>query len=289
MRKPKSMRKPLIASIAVVGLAAIIAATSLLRESTVDGEPYEIPTASNAELETIASSKVFFAHKSVGFNMMDAIPAVFADTAVTPPPVLETRNEPTSAAIVHTEIGENGDPLGKIKEFDTILRSGMADAVDVAVLKLCYVDFRVGTDAEEIFDAYKETFDALASDYPDTAFVAATAPLTTERGPLGKLKGMLGKGDNLGPEHNVVREQFNALIRAEYSEAGELFDVAAIQSTNIDGDRMGGKYGGDHYFAMAKEYSSDPGHLNPDGATVVTSAFFAVLADAVTTPHNEET
>lgn len=275
------IRKSLITVVAALAVAAVVGATSLLRESTVDGQEYHIPTASSEDLEAIASAKVFFAHQSVGFNMMDAVPHLYLDSGIPAPTVNETTDEPAAAQIVHVKIGKNGDPLGKIDEFDAIMRSGMADAVDVAVLKLCYVDFQVGTDAQQIFEAYRDMLSSLAADYPGTSFVAATAPLTTERGPLGRLKGMLGQGDNLGPEHNVVREQFNSLMRAEYDGPGELFDIAAIQSTSNDGQRMGGTYDGESYFAMAKEYSSDPGHLDADGAAVVTSAFLAVLAEAI--------
>lgn len=278
------IRKSLVALVATLGIAAVVGATSLLRESTVDGENYKVPSASKVDLEAIASAKVFFAHQSVGFNMLDAAPEVYADAGLAPPSVAQTTGAPTSAQIVHVKIGHNGDPLGKIEEFDAIMRAGMADAVDVAVLKLCYVDIVVGTDVQVIFEAYRDTLDSLAADYPNTAFVAATAPLTTERGPLGKIKGIIGQGDNLGPEHNVIREQFNALMRAEYDAPGELFDVAAIESTSEDGERMGGMYDGKLYFAMSKDYASDPGHLNPEGAAIVTSAFLAVLADALAPP-----
>jgi hypothetical protein len=178
-------------------------------------------------------------------------------------------------------IGENGDPLGKLVEFDLVIRGGVGDVVDVAVFKFCYVDFHEGDDVDEIFDAHRSTLAALERDYPDVTFVYTTVPLTTERGPLGRVKGRLGMGDNLGPEHNVVREQLNSKIRAEYVDSGRLFDIAAIQSSNSEGERVLRTFGGSEYYAMEGSLSSDPGHLNTAGAALVAGALVATVTDAV--------
>lgn len=275
------MRKWILIVVGTLGVAVVLAMASVLRDHPVDGDPFDTPAAAADDLESVATTRVFFAHQSVGFNIMDALPAVFDELQVPLPPVVESQDAPADPGFVHARIGTNGDPLGKIAHFDKLMRGGMADAVDVALLKLCYVDFRQGTDVDEIFTAYRDTFAALARDYPDTAFVAATSPLTTERGPRGKVKAVLGRGDRLGPEHNVVREQFNALMRAEYAEPGSLFDIAAVQSTTRAGDRVAYERDGEVYYAMDKEYASDPGHLNASGGAIAASAFLAVLADAV--------
>lgn len=70
-------------------------------------------------------------------------------------------------------------------------------------------------------------------------------------------------------------------MRAEYTEPGELFDIAAIQSTDEEGQRVGYERDGTLYYSMANSYASDPGHLNTDGAAVAASAFLAVMADAL--------
>lgn len=276
------MFKSVLVVVVSLGAVAAVALGTVLWAPLADTEPFETPRATGEDLQEVADTRVFFGHQSVGYNILDALPSVFDREAVPAPPVVESREAPEGPEIVHTRIGRNGDPLGKIAEFDQIMRGGMADAVDVAVLKLCYVDLRKGQgDVEEVFRAYRDTFSALARDYPDTAFVAATAPLTTERGPLGKVRAALGRGDRLGPEHNAVRERFNALMRAEYDEPGTLFDIASIQSTDANGDRIAYERDGDTYFAMDKAYAKDPGHLNSQGGAVAASALVAVLADAL--------
>ena len=271
-------------ALAVAAALVLVASGSLgaiLWPRTADGAAFEIPRASDEDLATVAAHTVFFGHKSVGYNIIGALPAVYEDHGMEAPQVVETTG-PAAAVVAHTAVGDNGHPIEKIEEFDRLMRSGVAAASDVAILKLCYVDFRQGrVDVDEVFVAYRDTFAALARDYPDTAFVAATAPLTTERGPLGKVRAALGRGDTLGPEHNVVRQQFNELVRAEYAEPGELFDIAAIQSTDEEGERVSYERDGQTYYSMATAYASDPGHLNPDGAAVAASAFLAVMADAL--------
>lgn len=132
-----------------------------------------------------------------------------------------------------------------------------------------------------VFAAYRDTFHALQDEFPDVAFIAATVPLTTERGPLGRVKASPGRGDKLGPEHNVVREQFSSMVHAEYASTGRLFDIASVQSTSSDGTRVAGRHDGNFHYAMDKAYASDPGHPNPDGARVAASAMAAVLAGTV--------
>lgn len=276
------MLRVLVAAVAALAVVSGGALGAVLWTKPADGVPFEIPEATDADLEAVADHTVFFGHKSVGYNILGAIPGVYETHGVPAPDVLETVQLPDSPAVVHAAVGENGHPIEKIEEFDRLMRSGIAESTDVAILKLCYIDFRVGrVDVDKVFGTYRDTLAALARDYPDTAFVAATAPLTAERGPLGKVRAALGRGDTLGPEHNVVRQQFNELMRAEYTQPGELFDIAAVQSTDEDGKRVSYEHDGSLYYSMESAYASDPGHLNSDGAAVAASAFLAVMADAL--------
>ncbi|QBX54626.1 hypothetical protein EXE58_03505 [Nocardioides seonyuensis] len=276
------MLKLIVAAIAMLGLGVALAVGAVVWERPAEGAPFRTPEATDADLERVAASKVFFGHKSVGFNILDALPSVYESEGAAAPTVVESTEPPSAPALVHTEIGENGDPLGKIANFDRIMREGMADAVDVAVLKLCYVDLRSGeVDVDEVFTAYRDTLAALSRDYPDTAFVAVTSPLTQERGPRAKLNAAIGRADRYGPEHNALRERFNTLVRAEYTEPGALFDLAAVQSTDASGERVAYSRDGMTYYSMDDDYAKDPGHLNSSGGAVAASALVAVLAQAL--------
>lgn len=176
-------------------------------------DPYLRPTPAHEVLENVTAARVFFAHQSVGMNILDGVRAVYQSQHLPTPHFVDVAAAGSDDNLLHTRIGTNGDPFGKIREFDTVVRTGLSAQVDVAILKLCYADVRVGTDVQGVLIAYIDTLAALQRDYPATAFVAVTVPLTVKRSPRGAVKGWLGRGDRLGPEHNTAREEFNARLR----------------------------------------------------------------------------
>lgn len=268
-----------IAALLVVGLGGWVIVGDLGRVRAAP--PPVVPT--QEQLVSASSGRVFFAHQSVGRNILDSLPNVYTARGLAPPDVVESLNPQNqgSGYIQHTYIGENGAPLGKLEEFDAALRGGLAARVDVAILKFCYLDVREGDDAAAIFRAYEATMAALERDHPDVTLLYATVPLTTQRGPLGKVRAFVGLGDSLGPEHNVVREQFNALIRKRYQGTARLFDIAAMQSTSADGQQVVRTRDGLEYVEMEESYASDPGHLNPEGASVAAGVLLALVAEAL--------
>lgn len=274
------MRTRLTIAAATTIVVVLVAGYAWVRVDRPAGVPYEAPTASDEDLADVADATILFAHQSVGLNILDGMASVYADRGMTAPQVVDVSGGGAPGSVMHVRIGENQDPLGKIEAFDALIRSGVGDQIDVAVLKLCYEDIREGDDPEAVFAAYRDTLAQLQQDYPDVAFVAATVPLNIKRGPLGTVKNWFGRGDNYGPEHNVVRERFNTMIREEYAD-GLLFDVAAIESTAPDGTRITGLYQGALYYALDKAYASDSGHLNGTGAATVAEGFLAVVARAL--------
>lgn len=237
------------------------------------------PTQSvtNEQLRNAAQTRVFFGHQSVGANLLDGIPAVYSSAGVTAPAITTDPEDTSEGFFAHAYIGENTDPLGKIKAFDATMRDGMAEKVDVAAMKLCWVDFNEATDVEAVFTAYQTTLDALARDYPDVAFLHVTTPVTTESaGVKAWIKGVLRRDSNSAD--NVARERYNGLMRQAYGDTGRLFDLAHVESTAPDGTHVSGEYKGDPYYALAPEYASDPGHLNAAGSAVAAEALLKLIA-----------
>lgn len=234
-------------------------------------------TATAEQLSQAADTRVFLGHQSVGANLIEGIPGVYETAGVTAPPITTDPTDTTDGFFAHAYIGQNTDPLSKIQDFDTTMRGGMAEKVDVAAMKLCWVDFNSETDVDAIFTAYSETMDALARDYPDVTFLYVTTPLTTETtGVKGWVKGLLGRDANSAD--NVVREQYNGLMRQTYGDTGRLFDLALLESTAPDGTRVSGEYDGSTFYALAPEWASDPGHLNAAGSQMVAGQFMELVA-----------
>jgi hypothetical protein len=233
------------------------------------------------DLAKVSRTKVFFGHQSVGINVLDGVPGVYATRGMAAPTIEPggTRPGQDGGFVDHAFIGENEQPLLKIQDFDAKIRSGIGQHVDVAIMKLCYIDIRSNTDVDALFATYRETIATLERDFPKVTFVQVTVPLMTEQGQLSKLKRRLTGSSRNGSAENAARERLNALIRREYA-GGHLFDLAAIESTAPDGSRAIGTHQGQQYYRLYEGYASDSGHLNDEGARVAATAWLKTIAQA---------
>lgn len=216
------------------------------------------------DVAAFSQRRIFFGHMSVGNNVLSGLDEVHAAHEVDPATRIEiapgeSASLPADGVLVHSLIGENRHPVGKLANFDRTLRAGLAEQIEVAALKFCYIDIRWNTDVTALFDTYRDTLARLEADYPDVRFVHLTVPLTT--GPYGirdHLKVLAGRDDN------ATRERYNTLVRETYGP-DRVFDIAALEATEPDGTSAGRElFGG---------YSSDGAHLNPAGAARIAAEF----------------
>lgn len=235
--------------------------------------------ALRADLTLLASKRIYFAHQSVGGNLLDGV-AMLSREAGVPVRIVET---PRAAGLApgtlgHFFVPENGAPLHKLANFEKALGSG--SAADIALVKFCYVDIDAATDAAALFAHYQETIAELRARNPRTTFVHVTLPLTTaQTGWKALAKRMLGRAP-YGTIENVRREQYNALLRRAYAGREPLFDLARIESTAPDGSAVTVAWDGAVVPAMAGAYTDDGGHLNEQGRLIAGRALVAVLAHA---------
>lgn len=279
-------RRP-IALVGVLGimLVLVLAAAAVLdevwRDKSMPIQGIAAPKITMDDLVAVNRTRVFFGHQSVGENVLTGIPSVFAKHNIPAPPIEQrtTQPAPDGGFIAHEFIGQNERPLLKIEDFDKAMRSGMGEQVDVALMKLCYIDITSGTDVNALFTRYRDAMDALEKDYANVTFVHTTVPLTTEPGFKAKLKTALGGSDRFGQAENVMRERYNTLIRNEYG-GRHLFDLAAIESTNPNGTSDSRRFDGQEYATLYRGYASDLGHLNQQGSEIAATAFLQVIAQA---------
>ncbi|HSN43537.1 MAG TPA: hypothetical protein VLR88_05715, partial [Propionibacteriaceae bacterium] len=66
--------------------------------------------------------------------------------------------------LAHAHVGTNGDPLGRINDFDARLRGGLGDQVDVAAMRLRDLDITAATDVSAVFARYRDTMAAQERD-----------------------------------------------------------------------------------------------------------------------------
>ena len=230
--------------------------------------------------KALAGRRIYFGHQSVGYNLVEGLQSWAVERPDLGLKIVEGRSADglSGPAFMHAKNGANYEPFEKMQDFSKTLEGGVGEKADVAFFKFCYVDFSAETDVEKVFTGYKTTLAGLHDKYPKTKFLHVTVPLTiVQSGPKATLKKLLGKKLG-GAEANIVRNRFNELMRKEYGGREPLFDLAAVESTRLDG-LVRFEQDGTSYPALAPEYSSDGKHLNPDGARWASAHLLKTLAE----------
>ncbi len=235
----------------------------------------EVP---KAVWDSVSQQKIYFGHMSVGFNILDGVRDLQAERRAKLH-ILETADPAAfgKPVFAHSPIGKNAYPLSKIDHFRQILESGVGDKADIAFFKLCYVDIHGGTDVEALARAFDDMMEGLQAKFPRLAVVAVTSPLTAVPGGIKtSLKKLLGRGE---PDKtaNAKREAFNVHLREKYGRL--VFDLAALESTLPNGERVTFETDGRIYYALEPSYTDDGGHLNAAGRRIVAAGLLRFLAE----------
>lgn len=253
-------------------LAAVtLGATSVAHAGAMDANL-------KTDLELIAQKRIFFGHQSVGMNLLDGV-SQLSRTAGIPVRITEVQTAASTqpGTIGHAFVAENRDPLRKLRSFEQAMGTQSAK-LDIALVKLCYIDFDQNTNAKDLFSRYHAALEGLRAKHPDTTFVHVTAPLTTvETGFKIRIKQLLGKAPP-GTAENLRREEFNALLRQAYQGKQPIFDLARIESTTPEGKPETVKMDGKEVPVLVPEYSDDGGHLNDIGKQLAARELISVLA-----------
>jgi len=236
----------------------------------------------DSDFAVLSEKSFFFAHQSVGVNVVDGLALVIADYPALKLNI-ETSRNPESVqpgVFLHTRVGENRKPKTKIAAFERILGDGIGDQVDVAFLKFCYIDADQSSSAEDIFESYKSSIEALKLKYPNTTFVHFTMPLRTV--PTGwkvKIKNVIGKAISEQMD-NAVRGDYNELLRKEYLSIEPVFDIAYLESIALGaGVSHGFKHNGKRYQTLALENTYDGGHLSDQGKRWIAEQLIVFLVN----------
>ena len=235
--------------------------------------------ALRADLALLATKRVYFAHQSVGANILEGVTDLARAEGVPLRIVQVPRaSDVPAAALGHFFVPENGAPLEKLANFETAL--GADSAIDIALIKFCYVDIDASTDAAALFARYQAAIAKLQAQNPRTIFVHVTLPLTTvQTGVKAIAKRLLGRAP-YGTIENVRRDEYNTLMRRAYAGREPLFDLARLESHAPDGALVTVSWDGRIAPAMASAYTDDGGHLNVRGRDLAARELVRVLAAA---------
>lgn len=225
--------------------------------------PTTAPDLNAATLEAIARTRVFFAHRSVGADIVvKGLREVYAEYGVESP-VVNDGAPLATGSFGDRWLNQTDNPQSKLDDFQMWIREkGVGSATDIAFMKLGFVDITADTDVSSLFESYKTMMDELERDYPKVRFLHVTVSVT-----------------RWVPDNNAAIERYNELMRKQYGHTGRLIDLAAVLSTCPSGKRDEHKTDkGDVYFQLCREYTTDGGHLNERGAEVAATAMLRVIA-----------
>jgi hypothetical protein len=227
------------------------------------------------EWKALEKKRVVFGHQSVGYNILNGVTRL-ADRDGVKIDIHEQRTAPTGRGITHFTIGKNGDPMSKMQDFAAAIDAGSAQGADIAMMKLCYVDFNATTDARQVADNYIANLESLSQRHPDTNFVAVTTPLqAVQTGPKAWIKRLMGNQPN-GYLDNAKRAEFNTQLRERYLATGRLFDLARIE-TESNNTYCTVHVDGQEVETLCPELTNDGGHLNERGQELVATAFLTFI------------
>jgi hypothetical protein len=243
-----------------------------------------MPDSIAAGLDRLARQRIFFAHQSVGANILDGVRDLLReagrDVAIAEWGQSPSPNGGKPGGVVwHAKVGRNEEPSSKCEDFRRLLDEELAGQVDIALLKFCYIDINQRTDVAQLFDQYQRTLQDLSRRHPSVTFVPVTAPLRHAAGGLGIwLREQLGR-PNRSKRDNLARHAFNVRLRERYAGT-PVFDLAAAEATRPDGRRETFTYESTTAESLVGGYTDDGGHLNAAGRRAVAADFVRALAAA---------
>jgi hypothetical protein len=230
----------------------------------------------------LASKRIFFAHMSVGYDLLSGIKDLQQERPELKFSIVESGESLVmeKPVLAHAKLGHNGAPLRKFESFRRLMEGFKDGPPDIAFMKLCYVDIRSDTPVEKVFASYKSMMDGLAIKYPRTRFAHLTVPLcsptrTWKDSLKAPIKRLLGKPDVI--TDNLRRDEFNHLLKKAFTSTSTVIDIAGAESTGPMGSATVVR-GGRPVPYLLESYTTDGGHLNDTGRRHVAESLLATLA-----------
>jgi len=252
------------------------------------GETAELPASTIAAMHVVKKGRLFFAHKSVGDNIIAGLKSLADQTGIRLS-IRELNNESAidSALFAHSQNGENGNPVSKVDAFEESIKSFGTLSPQIAFMKFCYVDFKPDSDATALLSYYKAAIERLRKERPDITFVHLTAPLSTRSDSWkNRIKRLLGI-QTWDDGSNIKRAKFNAALFQAFPD-DHIFDIARIESTYPDGSREYFVINNKTYFSMVPAYALDDGHLNDSGQRLLAEEMVLFLAGVLHGDHTKQ-
>lgn len=221
---------------------------------------------------------VLFGHQSVGQNLLEGVQEL-GSAGLPVPTLLEPDaldRAPPGLALVSFRIGRNQDPASKLTHFSTVTRVAATRNAGAALFKFCYVDIDETTDVTALLGLYRRVMGDIQHACPHLVLGHVTVPLRfVSTGPLGRMRRLLGQYP-VQVRRNAARARFNDMLRCAVP-AGQLFDLAAVESRDCNGKSCTTPGPLGLVPVLAREYTTDGGHLNALGRRQAARVFVGFI------------
>ena len=229
---------------------------------------------STAQMVKLQQLSWFFAHASVGGNIVDGLSDLNALSSspfpLAPVAADDTPPAATQPGVVYEFSRGNPGWQAKVDDLVNDVNHGWREpSVNLVLNKLCFID----QDADVNY--YLRSQAALEAAYPTTIFVYATMPLTTE-----------------ADEDNYRRNLYNDALR-EWVAANNkvLLDIADLEAHDPKGVAQTFMYNGRTCQKLYAGFTTDGGHLDdPTGAgrRQVAKGFYALAVALMNTDRDQD-
>ena len=222
-----------------------------------------------ARMSEIAQFKWYFAHASVGGNLMSGIADLREASSTFYPiqAVYDDANPPATTLPGRVYEDNRGNPgwQAKVDLFSSSVSNGWRfPKINFAVNKLCYIDETAN------LAYYLDAMSKLEAAFPETVFVYMTIPLTTDNDHANYLRNVFNDG---------VRDWVRANNRV-------LYDIADIEAHDTAGAACTFTYNNRSCQRLYDGYTDDGGHLNVTGRQLAAKGFYAVAAGLLGTDRD---
>lgn len=244
---------------------------------TIDSKPDSV-------IRNLAGSRIFFGHQSVGLDIVDGMAEIDKEDSLISLNIVETRDisDLPRAAFAHWKIGRNTRPESKIRAFKKIILESPAGAVDIALMKFCYIDISNGTDVESLLENYSRSISELQNARPDIVFVHVTVPIESMPKSLPGMARTMAKMFLRRPtvvEDNAARQDYNQLLRSRYQGREPVFDLALFEALDRNGEVTFVRSNRGSIQFMDRRKTTDGGHLNEIGKRFLGEQLLVFLAE----------
>lgn len=238
-----------------------------------------------SKLQKLSDKKIYFGHQSVGYNIVDGLKDIMKENPAIKLNIVDAADPDAfkMPVFAHSVVGQNTKPDSKVDDFSRLMEQGIGNKADMAFLKFCYVDVDEKTDVQKVFDYYKNRLAQLKGKYPNTTFIHFTMPLVSKQTGIkiwlkDTIKKIIGRPVR-NYSINIMRNQFNDMLKKEYEGKEPIFDLARIESTLSDGRQLTLTKDGATFYSMLPEYTYDGGHLNEKGRKIAAQELLLFLAN----------